>query len=225
MHSKQYWSVLHPSVTRVDFGNLRCMPHGCGVPVKRPSALVLVLLPWEAPQPHLPYTQVLLWYLWWGNFKISFDCCVFFYYCIYNTGPGPKGLDYAALLGLWSLFPVVFHPRQYWCVPSGKTLFFRRPEPFDLQLQTVTVKCLIEGERTQDTQDKAMSMRWDSVQACFQLQNVFLSLVLFLRWIYPISKWQMATPAWLLVSFTCLLFCWHINLTYKLFPILGGWVS
>lgn len=83
------------------------------------------------------------------------------------------------------------------------------------------MKCLIKGERTQDTQDKAMSRKWDSVQMCFQFQTVFFSLVLFLRWICSVSGWQMAISTWLLVSFICLLFCWHINLTYKLFPILG----
>lgn len=140
-----------------------------------------------------------------------------FCFCIYNPEPGSEGWDCAALLSLWSLFPGGFHPRQGWmCILWGNSIL-SRSEAFDQPGQMGTVKCLIKGERTWDTPDKAMPMRWDSAQVCFQLQNIFLSLFLFLGWICSVSKWQMATSASFLVSF-CMS---AVLLTHKLLPLLG----
>lgn len=101
------WGKMGPMHS---FGKLRCRPSHWGLPVK-------------FPQPHLPYTQVLLWHLRWKNVKISFDYHVLFYFCICNSGTGSEGWDCAALLSLVSLFSDGFHPRQEWGLSSGETPF------------------------------------------------------------------------------------------------------
>lgn len=51
-------------------------------------------------------------------------------------------------------------------IPDGTDLylvgnFFRRLKLSDLQVQMVTVKCLLKGERTQDTQSNIHEMRFN----------------------------------------------------------------